>query len=45
MSEKQDSGKHCTCDRNQRRYCIHYHDKTGRCTIAPQKTWQEQRRP
>lgn len=42
MDEKK-SAKLCNSDRNQRRHCVHYHEKTGRCTLnAKEDTRQEQ---
>jgi hypothetical protein len=42
MNEKNTQGKVCNSDRNQRRNCVYFHERTGRCTMdAPQATWQD----
>jgi hypothetical protein len=31
----------CNADRSQRKYCVYFHEKTGRCTKpADDSTWQ-----
>jgi hypothetical protein len=32
MSAKKATSKQCNADRNQRKYCIYFHPKTGVCT-------------
>jgi hypothetical protein len=42
MEEKASKGKLCNSDRTQRRSCLYYHEKTGRCTMdSTRDNWQE----
>lgn len=41
MSEKTRETKMCNADRSQRKRCVYFHEKTGRCSRpADESTWQ-----
>lgn len=33
----------CKSPPGQRRYCVYYHEQTGRCTVSNRSLWQETR--
>ena len=39
MNNEKPTGTMCKSDRSQRRACVHYHEKTGRCTLARDAEW------
>jgi hypothetical protein len=48
MNNERLPAKMCTSDRSQRRACVYYHEKTGRCTLHRDAEWnagaQQQKR-
>lgn len=41
MSETAQQEKMCNADRHQRKTCVYFHEKTGRCSRpADDSTWQ-----
>jgi hypothetical protein len=39
MNNERPPKKMCSSDRSQRRACVYYHEKTGRCTLHRDAEW------